>query len=269
MRIAVVQIQSGADTLANLARVRDTARTAAGEGAKLIVFPEATSQAFDTGRLDTNAQELDGEFATGVRELAAELGVVIVAGMFSPADTVERAGKTINRVYNLALVTGGGHHTGYRKIHTYDAFNYAESDTVHPGDELLTVEVAGQRIGVAICYDVRFPEQFKELARQGAKAIVLPTSWADGPDKLAQWRTLTAARALDSTSWIIAAGQARPGGDAEGGTSSGPTGLGHSCVVDPNGTRVAEAGYGEETLIIDIDFDLVDKVRQVLPVLEA
>lgn len=269
MRIAVVQIQSGSDIVANLDLVRKWSRHAAAQGAGLILFPEATSQAFATGRLDSQAQEVEGEFATAVRELAEELGVVIVLGMFTPADTVEREGKTINRVYNLALVTGGGHHTGYRKIHTYDAFNYAESDTVHPGKDLLTVDIEGERFGVAVCYDVRFPEQFKALARQGAKVILLPTSWADGPDKLPQWRTLTAARALDSTSWVIAAGQARPGGDAEGGNPSGPTGIGHSCVIDPNGCRVAEAGYGEELLLVDVDFDLVDRVRKTLPVLHA
>lgn len=253
----------------NLDRVRDTARRAAERGAKLIVFPEAMSQAFATGRLDTHAQELDGEFATGVRDLAAELDVVIVAGMFTPADTVERGDKTINRVYNTALVTGGGHHTGYRKIHTYDAFNYAESDTVRPGEELLRVEVEGVSVGVAVCYDVRFPEMFKALAREGAEVIVVPTSWADGPDKLPQWRTLTAARALDSTSWVVAAGQARPGGAAQAGEPSGPTGIGHSCVVDPTGRRVAEAGYGEETLLVDVDAELVGKVRKTLPVLHA
>lgn len=269
MRIGVVQIQSGADIVENLDRVREATRQAAKQGAELIVFPEGTSQAFGTGRLDTQAQELDGEFATGVREVAEELGVVVVVGMFTPADAVERAGKTINRVYNTALVTGGGHHTGYRKIHTYDAFNYAESDTVHPGDQLLQVEVAGVNVGVTVCYDVRFPEMFKELAREGAKVIVLPTSWADGENKLRQWRTLTAARALDSTSWIISAGQARPGGEEKGGEPSGPTGIGHSCVIDPTGERIAEGGYGEETLIVDIDVELVDKVRKTLPVLHA
>lgn len=255
--------------MANLERVRERSRAAAEQGAKLIVFPEATSQAFATGRLDTNAQELDGEFATGVRELAGELGVVIVVGMFTPADTVERGDKTINRVYNTALVTGGGHHTGYRKIHTYDAFNYRESDTVHPGKDLLQVDVEGVNVGVTVCYDVRFPEMYKQLALEGAEVIVVPTSWADGPDKLPQWRTLTAARALDSTSWIVAAGQARPGGDAEGGEPSGPTGIGHSCVIDPNGHRVAEGGYNEETLFVDVDAELVAEVRKTLPVLHA
>ena len=74
--------------------------------------------------------------------------------------------------------------SGYNKIHTYDAFNYRESDTVKPGNELVTFELDGVTVGVAICYDVRFPEQFKALARQGAEVIVVPTSWADGPENV-------------------------------------------------------------------------------------
>src|SRR5690625_5955452 len=88
--------------------------------------------------------------------------------MFRPADNVDKDGKTINRVYNTALITGPGVHLGYNKIHTYDAFNYRESDTVKPGNELVTFELDGITVGVAVCYDVRFPEQFKALARQGA-----------------------------------------------------------------------------------------------------
>ena len=124
-------------------------------------------------------------------------------------------------------------------------------------------------MGVATCYDIRFPEQFKELARQGAQLIVVPTSWADGPGKLEQWRLLSAARALDSTTYILAAGQARPGGEAKAGQASGPTGIGHSVLVAPDGTRLAEAGYEQETLYGEVDPDTVAKVRQSLPVLDA
>ena len=270
MKIAAVQMRTGPDITDNLAQASERVREAAAGGARLIVLPEATSQAFGTGRLDRQAQDLDGRFATGLRELAAELDVVIVAGMFRPADTVETdAGKTVHRVYNTALVTGAGLHTGYDKIHTYDAFNYRESDTVHPGAEPLVVQVDGVGVGVAVCYDVRFPELFKQMARAGAKIIVVPTSWADGQGKLAQWRTLTAARALDSTSVILAAGQARPGGEDEAGQESGPTGIGHSVVVAPDGRRLAEAGYEPEILVVDVDVERVDRVRRALPVLEG
>lgn len=265
MLFAAAQISSGPDTRDNLDAARRAVREAAAHGARVIVLPEAMSQSFDSGRLDTQAADLDGEFATGLRTLADELDVVVVAGTFRPADTVERDGKTVHRVYNTAVVTGAGHHFGYDKIHTYDAFNYRESDTVHPGEELATFEVDGVTVGVAICYDIRYPEQFKALATAGAEVIVVPTSWADGPKKLHGWRTLTVARALDSVSYIVAAGQPRPGGDDQAGESSGPTGIGHSVIVDPSGERLSEAGYSPEIIYADIDRDTVAKARKALP----
>ena len=265
MRIALVQTATGSDKMENFAYLAPLVRDAAKQGATLIVLPEASSQAFEQGRLDTQAEELDGPFATKMRDLAQELDVTIVAGMFRPADTVEHDGKTIHRVYNTALITGGGVHTGYDKIHTYDAFNYRESDTVRPGSELVTFDHQGVTVGVATCFDIRFPEQFQALADRGAQVVVVPTSWADGPGKVEQWRTLTAARALDAGVFIAAAGQSRPDFEVKAGEPSGPTGAGHSAVVDPAGVRIDEASYGPATLIVDIDPAEADTQRTTLP----
>ena len=270
MRVALIQMQSTGEVAANLGAVLRHVRTAAGNGAELVVFPEATMRAFKTGRLDTVAEPVDGPFGTAVRELAEELGVTVVVGMFTPADTVEVDGKTVNRVHNTALLTGGGHHLGYHKIHCYDAFGFRESDTVRPGKELVTVNIGGLTVGLAICYDVRFPEQFIALAEnEGAEVIVLPTSWSDGPGKLQQWRVLTGARALDSTCYVLAAGQARPGGEDSAGENDGPTGIGHSAIIGPDGLRIVEAGYGEDIIYADIDADTVAKTRRSIPVLGA
>lgn len=266
MKVAAVQLTSTGNVTENQELALAKIREAAGSGARLIVLPEATAQNFRSGRLDEQAQTLEGPFATAIQTLAEELEVTVVVGMFCPADTVERDGKTINRVTNTALIAGPGVLGGYDKIHTYDAFDYRESDTVLAGESLVAFDVDDLIVGVATCYDIRFPEQFKELASQGAQLIVVPTSWADGPGKLEQWRLLTAARALDSTSYIVAAGQSRPGGDAEAGNPSGPTGIGHSTIVDPNGVRMAEAGYEDDILYADIDPNEVAKTRRALPV---
>ena len=263
MRIGIVQVTTTKDTHENLLLVTESIREAAAQGATLIVCPEATSQAFDSGRLDTQAEELDGPFSTGLRELAAELGVTIVAGMFRPGDT---QGK-VNRVYNTALITGNGHHEGYDKIHTFDTATYSESATVKPGTRLHTFTHEGITIGVATCFDIRFPEQFKQLARDGAQVIVVPTSWADGEGKLDQWNILTRARALDAGVFIIAADQARPGGRANAGQASGPTGIGHSIAVAPDGSVIAQAGYEPDVLIVDIDPDQAPKQQKAVPVL--
>ena len=265
MKIALVQTVTGSDTMDNFAHLAPLVRDAAAKGASLIVLPEGASQAFEQGRLDTQAEDLDGAFATNMRDLAGELGVTIVAGMFRPADIVQRGEKTINRVYNTALITGNSLHEGYDKIHTYDAFNYRESDTVRPGERLVTFEHDGVTVGVATCFDIRFPEQFQALADRGAQVIVVPTSWADGPGKVEQWRILTAARALDAGVFIAAAGQSRPDFETKAGEPSGPTGAGHSTVVDPSGVRIAEAGYGPETLVVDIDPEEAAKQRKRLP----
>ena len=266
MKVAAVQLTSTGNVTENQELALAKIREAAGNGARLIVLPEATAQNFRSGRLDEQAQTLEGPFATAIQALAEELEVTVVAGMFCPADTVEREGKTINRVTNTALIAGPGVLGGYDKIHTYDAFDYRESDTVLAGESLVAFDVDDLIVGVATCYDIRFPEQFKELASQGTQLIVVPTSWADGPGKLEQWRLLTAARALDSTSYIVAAGQSRPGGEAEAGNPSGPTGIGHSTIVDPNGVRMAEAGYEDDILYADIDPNEVAKTRRALPV---
>lgn len=263
MKIALLQLNSTGDKEKNLELITPKIREAAAAGASLVVLPEATMQAFDNGRLDTQAEDLDGPFAAALRELAAELGVTIVAGMFRPADT--RDGR--NRVYNTALITGGGLHEGYDKIHTFDAYDYRESDTVKPGGELVTFEHEGTVVGVATCYDIRFPEQFKDLARRGAEVVIVPTSWADGEGKRHQWRVLTLARALDAGVFIAAACQSRPGGQAKAGQKSGPTGIGHSVVVTPTGERLAEAGYGDDLLVVDIDPADAAQARRALPLL--
>lgn len=279
MRIALAQIHATGHPEENLRTVRDYARRAAERGARMVVFPEATSQAFGTGRLDTRAQDYDGPFATGVCDLARELGITIVAGMFRPADRTEEG---INRVWNTALIAHGAAPAGspstdaspgacgprgYDKIHTYDAFDTRESETVRPGTQAVTFEVDDVTVGVATCFDLRFPALFQDLARAGAQIIVVPASWADGPGKLHQWRVLTAARALDTGAFLAASGMARPGGAERVGEPSGPTGIGHSAVLTPLGQRLAEAGYGEELVVADLDLSEVTTTRRSLPIL--
>lgn len=288
MRIALAQIHATGHPEENLRTVRDYARRAAERGARMVVFPEATSQAFGTGRLDTRAQDYDGPFATGVCDLARGLGITIVAGMFRPADRTEEG---INRVWNTALIARGAATAGspspggmdnvsntgatpgawaprgYDKIHTYDAFDTRESETVRPGTQAVTFEVGDVTVGVATCFDLRFPALFQDLARAGAQLIVVPASWADGPGKLHQWRVLTAARALDTGAFIAASGMARPGGAERAGKPSGPTGIGHSAVLTPLGQRLAEAGYGEELVVADLDLSEVATTRRSLPIL--
>ncbi|UOX93339.1 carbon-nitrogen hydrolase family protein [Amycolatopsis sp. FBCC-B4732] len=251
-RIALCQVNSGDDPEANLKLVRSGVEAAVAGGARIVVFPEATMARF--GRpLEPVAEPLDGPWASAVAAVAAEYDVVVVAGMFTPADE--------GRVRNTLLITGGGHHRGYDKIHLYDAFGFAESDTVAPGASATTFELDGVVYGVATCYDVRFPELFRALADDGADVVLLPASWGAGEGKRDQWEVLVRARALDSGCWVLGCGQADPAATGTAVNPKAPTGIGFSTVSDGFGRVVAQAGAAPETLLVDVDPAVSAKAR--------
>jgi len=254
VRVAVCQINSTESPASNLTLVADGVREAAAAGASVAVFPEATMARFGVP-LGPLAEPLDGPWASGVAALATEHSMLVVAGMFTPAPD--------GRVHNTLLVTGKGVHLGYDKIHLFDAFGFTESRTVAPGSSPVTLPFSGTVVGVATCYDIRFPGLFTGLADRGATVILLGASWGAGEGKLAQWELLVRARALDSTCWVVASGQADPGDP----NPKAPTGIGHSMVADPTGRVVASLGSDPGMLVVDVDPALVESTRKVIPVL--
>lgn len=258
MRVALAQVLTGHDKAENLETVRRVVAQAAAQTADLVVFPEATMCAF--GRpLAEVAEPLDGPWATAVRDAARAAGVTVVVGMFTPAPD--------GRVHNTLLVTGAAE-ASYDKIHLFDAFGARESDTVTAGTTPVVVDIAGETVGLATCYDVRFPELFTDLARRGARMVVVPASWADGPGKKEQWDLLVRARALDCTSVVVACGQALPAAAGVVVSGSAPRGVGGSLVVSPLGEVLAKLGDAPELRIVDVDLAQVDVVRGMLPVLD-
>ncbi|CQD10176.1 hydrolase [Mycobacterium europaeum] len=260
MRIALAQISSGTDPVANLELVREYSGRAADAGADVVVFPEATMCRFGVP-LAPIAEPLDGPWATSVRRTATDCGIAVIAGMFTPAGD--------GRVKNTLIAAGPGSpnepDTHYDKIHLYDAFGFTESRTVAPGREPVVITVAGVRVGLTVCYDIRFPALYTELARRGAQLIAVCASWGAGPGKLDQWTLLARARALDSMTYVAAAGQADPGATL---TNTGaPTGVGGSLVASPFGEVVASAGPEPELVVADIDVERVAKARESIAVL--
>lgn len=253
IRVAAVQFSAADDPEENLRTVIAGLEGAAGAGARLVVFPEAAMAGFQV-ELSEIAEPLDGRFASGVRRAADRLGVVAVVGMFTPAPD--------GRVRNTLLITGPGVETAYDKIHLYDAFGSRESDTVAPGEGLVTFEAFGTRVGVATCYDVRFADQFSALGRAGAKIVCVPASWGEGPGKAEQWDLLVRARAMDAQAWMIACGMAwtTPRGAV-------PLGVGRSAVVDPLGVVRARLSSGPDLLVANVDLTMVDSVRERVPLL--
>ncbi|MGX7829393.1 carbon-nitrogen hydrolase family protein [Actinokineospora sp. 24-640] len=258
MRVALCQITSTDDPAANLDLVRSwTARAAAG-GAAVAVFPEAAQCRFGVP-LGPVAEAVDGPWASAVRETADAHGIVVVAGMFTPDPS--------GRVRNTLLITGRGTHRGYDKIHLFDAFGFTESQTVAAGSELVTFTVDDVVFGVATCYDIRFPELFRGLADQGAMVMLVAASWGSGEGKREQWELLARARALDSTSWVLACGQADPAASGIALSGAAPTGIGYSTAAGPMGRIVAQAGPAPDILFVDVDPAMAALAREAIPVL--
>ena len=257
MRIALAQIASTADPEHNLDLVEEGVGRAADAGAALVVFPEATMCRFGVP-LGPVAQPLDGPWPERVRAIAAKAGLTVVAGMFTPAAD--------GRVHNTLIATGGGVEASYDKIHLFDAFGFAESRTVAPGAKPVSIEVAGVTVGLATCYDVRFPGLFQELASGGATVVVMPASWGAGPGKREQWDLLVRARALDSTAFVAACDQADPATIGED-AGSAPRGIGASAVVDPLGQMLDQLGPQPGMLVMDLDLAAVEQARKTVPVL--
>ncbi len=255
MRIALAQVKSGTDPAANLATVREHVRRAAADGARLVVFPEGAMCRFGVP-LRAIAEPLDGPWADGVRRVAAEHGLTVVAGMFCPADD--------GRVTNTLIATGPSVDTHYDKIYLYDAFGFAESKTVAPGHEPVLIDVDGVSVGLTTCYDVRFPELYIELAQRGAQVFTVSASWGSGPGKLDQWTLLARARALDTAGFVAAVGQAYPGDEI---AEMGPTGVGGSLFASPYGEVVDSVGPDEQLLVRDLDIAAVGTARDTLAVL--
>ncbi|MHB9755784.1 carbon-nitrogen hydrolase family protein [Streptomyces sp. BYX5S] len=258
MRIALSQLTTGPDPAKNLDLVEDQARRAADAGARVVVLPEATMACFGTP-LGPLAEPLDGPWANRVRAIAEAAGIVVVAGMFTPAGD--------GRVTNTLLATGPGVEAAYDKIHLYDAFGFAESDTVAPGSTVVTIDVDGVRLGLATCYDVRFPELFRAHADAGAVATLLAASWGAGPGKTDQWDLLVRARALDATVWLAAVGQADPAASGVVTTGTAPTGIGHSMLVGPDGTVRQRLDAEPGLIVAELDVAEVERVREKISVL--
>lgn len=250
--VAVCQFAPVADRAANRERIGDLVAQAAGRGARLVVLPEYSSYFVDPldETLAANAEELDDAFTGCLRELAGRHGVVIVAGLVERAS----AGRSRNA---LVAVDGAGLLAVYRKQHLYDAFGQSESRWIEAGEvgDAVTFVVDGLTFGLMTCYDLRFPEVARTLVDAGAEALVVPAEWVRGPLKEHHWTTLLAARAIESTAYVVAADHPTP------------VGVGHSAVIDPQGITVAGVGTGEGVAVAELDPALVARTRESNPVL--
>ncbi|HEX4660114.1 MAG TPA: carbon-nitrogen hydrolase family protein [Streptosporangiaceae bacterium] len=258
MRVALCQMPVSSDPSVNLGRARQALAEAAGAGAQLAVFPEGTQARFGTD-LRAAAEPTDGAFCRGLAEAVRDHGVAAVAGVFEPGP-----GRL---VYNTAVMfdARGNLAATYRKIHLFDALGQRESDQVAAGDEVVVTDLGGLRVGVLICYDIRFPEHARALIARGADLIVVPAGWAAGLFKEEHWVTLIRARAIENTVWVAAADQVP---DPAEPPTRAPTGSGRSMLVDPMGTVRLDLGPRRGIAVGDVDTGVTAEVRAALPSLE-
>jgi len=258
LRVALAQILGGSTPQENLELVATRTAEAAANDAQLVVFPEATMRRFGLPLAEI-AEPVNGPWAQQLRKIAEHHQLVVVAGMFTPSGD--------GRVKNTLRAVGPGVDAHYHKIHLFDAFGFRESDTVAPGAEPVMITVAEAKVGLSTCYDVRFPGLYTRLAELGAQVICVAASWGAGVGKVEQWQLLTRARALDSTSYLVAAGQADPGAVGVVLEGTAPTGIGYSAVLSPRGEVLQSLGPEPGLLVADLDLDLVEQTRAAIPVL--
>ncbi len=248
MRVALVQmdIALGRPDI-NRSRVADLVRFAAAD-ADLVMLPEMWSTGYCLPDLAGNLADRDGEptgaFLSGI---AKEFGIYLAGTV---AD--ERGGK----VYNLATVYGpdGQRVAEYAKTHLVPMMD--EHLYLAPGSQVSVADLGAVKAGLAICYDLRFPELFRTMALGGAQLMLLPAEWPK--QRLSHWRTLLMARAIENQCFVLACN--RVGSDANN------TFPGHSMVIDPWGTVLAEGGEGEEIIRATIDQAQVAEIRSRIPV---
>ncbi|MEU6550573.1 carbon-nitrogen family hydrolase [Streptomyces sp. NPDC046915] len=262
MRASLIQIAVEEDESVEARRLRVAAlvRDQAGS-ADLVVLPELwTTGAFAYEEFGREAEPLEGPTYEAMAKAASDAGVWLHAGSIperAPSDSGSASGE--GPLYNTSLVfsPSGDLAAAYRKIHRF-GFDKGEAVLMGAGRDLVTVRLPGTTLGVATCYDLRFPELFRALVDAGAETLVIPAGWPER--RRAHWTLLAQARAVENQAFVLACGTA--------GTHAGVPQAGHSIVVDPWGEVLAEAGAGEEVLTVEFDPAKVGLTREQFPALK-
>jgi predicted amidohydrolase len=258
LRAAAVQLNSNDQKSRNLDAAERLVRAAAADGAELVALPEKWNLLAAGDALLEGAEPLDGPSLGAARAWARELGIHLLAGSIS-----ESAGE---RAFNTSVLIGpdGSDLAVYRKIHMFDVdvggVAYRESEHEQPGTEIVDAEVDGLgRVGLTVCYDLRFPELYRILAVRGARLLAVPSAFtlATGRD---HWVALLRARAIENQAFVLAPNQI---GEAAPHFSS----YGHSAIVDPWGTILAAAPDEECFVAADLDLEAQERIRAELPAL--
>lgn len=240
--IALAQCTSLPDISKNLETAQEYIAEAQKKGASLIVFPEYFMYPCTRDAISyvEHAQPVDGLFVHCMKKLAVKYNIWILFGMNEKAPEVNE-----NKCYNTLMIldSSGATRGTYRKTHLFDAFDWQESSHTLAGDSLFfPISTPFGRIGLGICYDLRFPELSRHAALQGAELLIYPSAWMDGPLKALQWKTLISARAIENGITVIGCSQ-----------YAKDTFIGQSFACDPFGNTLAYGGLKNELLLVPIE----------------
>ena len=258
LRVAAVQLNSSRDKADNLERAERLVARAASTGADLVLLPEKWNAIGSTETLVAAAEPLQGgETVAAMAEWARRHGITLVGGSI----TEQREGR--EKLSNTCCVfdASGELVAVYRKIHMFDVDvggqRYRESDAEEPGDETVVCEVEGWRLGLSVCYDLRFPELYRILAVEGAEVVTVPAAFTlyTGKD---HWELLLRARAVENQCFVVAANE---WGTIEGGKAT----YGRSMIVDPWGVVLASASDEDTVISSELERSLLERIRRELP----
>jgi len=257
---AVAQMTSTTEVERNLATAERLVARAAARGAAFVGLPENFAFLRAEGEPAPSPQDLDGPWVRRMADLARRHRVTLLLGSLPervPGDA---------RVRNTSVLLGpdGTTLAVYRKIHLFDVDipgmeHLKESKAVVPGEEVVSAETALGTVGLSICYDLRFPELYRELARRGARVLCIPSAFTERTGK-AHWEVLLRARAIENLAYVLAPAQV-------GHHGGGRTSHGQAMVVDPWGAVVAQVPDGEDVALAELDFERLERLRRELPAL--
>jgi predicted amidohydrolase len=260
MKVAVIQLNSQSNKQENLRKAREFIIRAAENGAKLISLPEYFNFMGEDEQKIAEAENIpNGKTSKMLSELAQEYKVFIHSGSIIERYSDEKS-------YNTSFIINpnGEVIDKYRKIHLFDIDvkglpSYRESSTIQGGDSPVLIDLPFGKAGLSICYDLRFPELFRNYAINGAKVLFIPAAFTQYTGML-HWEVLLRARAIENQCYVIAAGQF-------GSYIAGKACYGNSMIIDPWGTVIARASEGEGLIIAEIEPDHVDLARKSIPCL--
>jgi len=264
IRLGAVQMASGPNVKANLEEAGRLIGEAVSEGASMIALPENFGLIGESERVKLEHAEADtsGPMQDFLAATAARHGVWLIGGSVPLATP---GGERVRQA--LLIFDGAGQRVArYDKIHLFDVSlepsgeTYRESGTIEPGDRVVAVDTPAGRLGLSVCYDLRFPEMYRQLIDQGATLLTVPSAFTAQTGR-AHWEPLLRARAIENLAFVIA--------PAQGGYHVNKRETwGHSMMIDPWGTVLAEKKQGSGVVVADLDPQIQQRTRQNFPALQ-